>query len=395
MMDKGKYGVEGAITTIIKPTNDCNFKCKYCYSNSGVDYSRMSEETLKNSIKKIAYFNGKEGTSKGSQRIQNHFIWHGGEPLLAGIDFYRKVVEIQEELIKEGYKFRNSIQTNGSLIIEDTVDFFKEHNFSIGLSLDGPKELNDKTRLYRAKKNGSKSTFEDVMSSIELLKRKGLNPKVIVVVNKHNINSLDKIYDFLKQNKLDAKFNPLIKSGRAIKNYQELAILPEEYAEARLKLFKVWVQDENPMHLNCFEDLLKGILSEGCYTECCFKDSCQKKFIAIDSFGDAYPCGEFCGETGFRYGNINKNHFEEILSHPLRMKLSERSKNLEECKNCEYKKFCYGGCMYRAYASEGDYMVIDSCCLSHKRLFDYITKEILPKSQKLNERRLKEDGRNT
>ena len=372
MTNEEQFGIRN-LSVIIKPTNNCNFNCKPCYASSGpMNRDVMSGETLENSITKISYFNGKGDDNCSS------FIWHGGEPLLAGLGFFIDVVKIQKRLRDDGYAFRNAIQTNGSLIRKETVDFFKENEFSPSLSLDGPKEINDKTRIYAKARNGSYSTFDDVIRSIDLLKENGIDAGVVTVVNRHNIDCLQEVYDFFKSKGINAKFNPLFKTGRAKLNYSELCVSEEEYAEATFAFFKAWEKDTQPIHLECFENMLKSYLSNGCYSpECQFMDSCQRKFISIDRNGDVYPCAEFCGVTEFRYGNINSDSLEEILSSPLRDKLYGRSEKISDCQGCEHKGLCYGGCMQRAYAANGDIMGKDPLCQTFKMFFGYFSKTFL------------------
>ena len=357
------------ITTIIKPTNNCNMVCGYCYdAKSRPCQSKMNMKTLMNSIKKPAYFNGKGRISP--------FLWHGGEPLLVGLGFFREVVRIQGELEREGYLFDNAIQTNGTLINEEIADFFNEYKFSVSLSLDGPKELNDLTRLYRSGRNKSRSTFSDVLKSIALLKSKGMNPDVIVTLTKQNIGDIVEIYEFLRANKINSKFNPLVKSGSAIEEYNTLAISPIEYREAKLKLLDFWFNDENPVHVRCLEEMFKGAITGNLFHECSFSESCQKEFISIGVQGDVYPCPEFDGEMQFLYGNINTNDLEEILSNPLRKNLLKRAGRIKECQNCNNRTLCFGGCMRNAYAFTGDVMAKDPYCPAYKALFENITRKI-------------------
>ena len=126
-------------TAIVEPTHGCNLECKYCYLNKNAESGRMDVKTLKNSIVGVSEFIGKCKTID--------FLWHGGEPLLGGIDFFKKVIIIQKEM-GEDYTFENTIQTNGTLITEEIADFFRDYKFNVGLSLDGPEEINNRTRSY-------------------------------------------------------------------------------------------------------------------------------------------------------------------------------------------------------------------------------------------------------
>ena len=362
-MDKQKYNIRNSFTIFIQPTNSCNLACKYCYISRDIKTEIMDEQTIWNILEKFICL---------SEDKPIHLLWHGGEPLLVGLDFYKKAIEIESRFGGKS-KFENSIQTNGTLLTEEFADFFKKYNFSMGLSLDGPKELNDKTRIYKT----NKSTFYSVLSSIKILRERGIETNVIITLNKKNIRQTTQIYQFLKEHKISARFNPLVRAGRAVENYEELSISPEEFKEAKLNIFNRWFSDKEPIHLYCFEDMLKNILSRNYICECTFTDSCQKSFISIAPQGDVYPCGEFSGIEKFRYGNINKNSLEDILSHPLRVNLLGREKNIRDCDiDCEYQKLCHGGCMSNAYGSTGNIMDKDPYCSAYKVLFKHIKSKI-------------------
>ena len=361
-----KYNVRKPLTVIIEPTYNCNLECKYCYVHQNAEKSiRMGEGTLENAITKFAFFNGKNEETR--------FLWHGGEPLFVGLGFYKEVVQIQGKLERKGYKFDNSMQTNGTLINEETAEFFKKYNFSIGLSIDGPKELNNKTRVYKKNKNADRGTFDDILNAIHLLREKGNDVGVIITLNKHNINELPLIYRFLKQEKLSAKFNSLLKSGSAIKNYEELAVSPNGHKKAKLEVLDMWINDEDPIHLTDFELMARNVLNKGKGCECYFSDSCQKSFISVGPDGDIYPCGEFNGNEKFRYGNINQDSIEKILLSPIRQQLLKRAKNIKQCTGCEYQELCNGGCMSNAHAFSGNVANKDPYCSVYKTLFGYFS----------------------
>jgi len=357
MINEDELDVRKPLNVIIEPTHECNLSCKYCYVDKNVEKGRMDNKTLENSIQKIAIFHGKN--------IKSSFEWHGGEPLLVGLDFYENVIKIQKEM-GIGYEFENSIQTNGTLITEEIADFFKENNFSNpGLSLDGPQKLNDMTRQY---KNG-RGTFDDILKSIKILRERGMEANIIVTLNKCNIKYVEQIYQFLKDEEINARFNPVTISGRAIENSQELAISPDDYKEAKLNLYNLWMKDKQPPHLLCLENTLKNILSENIFCDCTFSNSCQGNFISIDPQGNVYPCGEFDGNKEFRYGNINEDSLEIILSNPMRKQLLKRAESIEECKGCDYQKLCGGGCMRNAYAFDDNVFGKDPHCSTYKELF--------------------------
>ena len=178
----------------------------------------MDDITLKNSIEKIVQFTGEEK--------ETHFIWHGGEPLLMGVNFFENVLSIQKNLGQK-YKISNGIQTNGTLLNSNLLDFIEKNNdFYLGLSLDGPRELHNQTRFY---KDGAGS-FDDVMKGINLIKKRGgVGGGVIAVITQINIDHFLDLYNFFKENNINFKANPLIRSGEANKNYNQMAISPKQY----------------------------------------------------------------------------------------------------------------------------------------------------------------------
>jgi len=159
-----------SLTVIIKVISACNLACRYCdadiYSNR-----QLSLDTISQIIKKALDY---------ADRVE--FIWHGGELLLMGIQFYEKVIELQKRYKREGQTIINSLQTNGTLINQEWVDFFKANDFHVGVSLDGPPEVHNANRIFKS----GQGSFEQVMRGIGLLKENGVNFGVVAVITKEN-----------------------------------------------------------------------------------------------------------------------------------------------------------------------------------------------------------------
>ena len=127
------------LTAIVKPTHDCNLRCEYCYIEENAERGRMSSKTLLNTLDQVSEASGDE---------EAHFIWHGGEPLLMGLEFFKEIATLSDKLRKKGKEISNSIQTNGTLVTEELLDFIEaKKDFYLGFSLDGSQEINDKTRV--------------------------------------------------------------------------------------------------------------------------------------------------------------------------------------------------------------------------------------------------------
>lgn len=339
-------------TVIVSPTNACNLRCKYCFTDSGKG-KIMNDLTLENTINKFQ-----------EEYDEINYLWHGGEPLMAGQEFYEKVVDLQKEHKKSKSNITNSIQTNGILLNEDIIDLFNENEFSVSTSLDGPKEINDLTRVYP---NGSGS-FDDVMNNIELLKEKGRDVGAICVLNRKNIPYINEIYDFFVENDIGFKINPLQMSGRA--EHTDLGITPIEYGESIIKLLDRWFCEEKPYKFTNGIDYIEMVFFKK-PTTCIFKKSCQDGFIHVDDKGDVSPCMRF-NKNEFIYGNINESDVKTIENNPLRLSLLER----KSCSNdCKHNAYCNGGCMHNAYI-DGDIMGKDPFGVAYNMIFDNLEKRL-------------------
>lgn len=199
------------INTLIKPTHQFNMHCKYCFAEKyGYDNSILDINLLKKYItllaKKYKYIN---------------LVWHGGEPLLVPLEYYE---EIYEFCSKINSTFMYSLQTNGTLLNEENINFFKKHNTSIGLSFDG---INNEFTRGNTKK---------ILSNIELLKKNNMFPGAVLVVNQSNVNDLINEYEYFKSLNIGMKINPMFNDGAA-KNEKYLTLNAKEYVENFINFF--------------------------------------------------------------------------------------------------------------------------------------------------------------
>mgnify|MGYP001608584847 FL=1 len=349
--------MEKGISAIIKATNRCNLNCDYCIASNNLERRDMKKETLKKCIDKLVYFNGKDKTTK--------FIWHGGEPLILGLNFFRQIVKFQKPLIDSSYQIINNIQSNWTLLNEEFVDYFLENNFRMWFSLYGTEECHNKYRKY----NDGRGSFDKSYSAIKLAKSKGIGSGAILVLSKQNLERLEEIYTFFRDEQINLKINPLIKSGKAKEN-ESLSLLPNEYGNAMINLFDLWYNDSRgKIKIDPLDSIIKGFIT-GKINECSYSPDCQKSFIGIDSNGDLYPCGRFVGHSEFKYGNIN-NDFDFLFLSQLKG-FNKRKESLSHCSDCDIKSYCNGGCAFESYISRGDIFHKTFFCESNKLLFNYI-----------------------
>lgn len=350
-----------SVSLIIRVTDICNLNCAYCYSSANTSKDIISISLVEKIFQSIANFNDSK----------THIIWHGGEPLLAGLQFYEKVVDIQKSF--EGHEFTNSIQTNGTLLNDNFIDLFKENNFKIGISLDGIERTHDLNRLYK----NSQSTFSVVFENLIKSQKKGILNGIICVLNKNTVNEINEIYRFMKENEVSFHVNPQIDLGNGyINNYLSLDV--ESLNKIMIQLFDLWYFDtKHPLiTIEPFKSMISQFVfveSDNQYsTTCFFTSNCLKYFMSINPRGDVFPCGRFGDNFEFLLGNINENSIESMQNNSVSQLFNDRLSYLDKCCKCKYFQFCLGGCPNNSLISYGNINKEDNFCRLHFGLFEHI-----------------------
>lgn len=355
------------VTVIVKTTYDCNMRCSYCYEGDKPPNTRIELQTVKNLIYKIVDYQSSDKPIK--------IIWHGGEPLLMGINFFKEVVRLQQTFSPK-YKFENGIQTNGVLLSDIFIKFFIENGFRIGLSIDGPPEIHDAQRhLF----NGA--SFDKVFRANKRTQNNGKvryeNISALAVFTRNTLKHLSGFYDFFKRNQINVKINPLLYAGNSNRTLSDLKISPEEYGEALIYLFDMWLSEEKfSFTIEPFTSIIRSLVSEQPMA-CTFSGECFDKYLSIDPDGNIIPCGRWSKDT-FTYGNINIDSIASALtSSDLQRFRLLRRRVIEVCQNCLHFDVCHGGCAFSGFMSNGDLSTPDYYCVSYKMLFTHI-KNTLP-----------------
>ena len=362
------------MTIIIKPTFNCNFRCSYCYLTNGIksDSTIMKYEVAESLISQAIQL------SRNSTRRTLTLIWHGGEPLLWGVENYRRIFDFIEKH-SDGSHIRQCLQTNLSLIDAEYIELFKEHKVKVGFSLDGPKHINDSQR----RTIDDKGTFDVIMNKVKMCKAAGLNIGCILVGSKHFKGRIKEVYDFLCDSKLNFKFNPLFNAGEAVNAGESIAISPEDYAEMAIELFDLWYHDErHALKETTFIDIASYFVCKTKRSQgCMFSANCQGNFMAVSPSGEVFPCGRFCEtDTRYSYGNITNESLETIMANMKKTEIYARSKHIEEsaCAKCKYFQLCHGGCLHDGFLKSGDFQSKTFLCSAYKRLFGHIEKSVSP-----------------
>lgn len=356
------------LTAIVKPTESCNFACKYCYVDQEADKEKMTIETAE----KMTEF-----LLNGRDRIT--IIWHGGEPLLMGVDFYKRIYDFQREKLTEGKMIKNLIQTNGSLLNDEFVDFFKYADFKVGTSIDGPKEIHDMQRVYK----DGRGTYDDVCRGIDLAMSKLGNIGTISVITKNNIYRMQEVYDFIKEKKIkDMKLNPFFADGRGKENEDELSINPRVFGEECIKIFDEWYGSNEPfVEIKNLQDYINRLVSPH-LGPCIFQHNCREKFLSVNHKGDVYPCGRFSYEQEFKLGNVYTSSLDDVQSSPVNDQFEDRPEKTRKCSKCDVSSYCNGGCPSSAYTYTGKILAPDYFCKSFNMLFKHVEKKIYDDAQK-------------
>jgi len=320
------------MTALIKPASSmCNLNCSYCFycdeaeSRNKNNAAYMNAETVKNLVSKMFDFCGDNSVLT--------FMFQGGEPILAGLEFFRNFVETAEEFKTDGSRINYSLQTNGTLIDDEFCKFFKENDFLIGVSVDGNKELHDKNR--------SKS-FDDAMKGIELLKKHGVCFNILSVITSQTDASM--LFDFYMRNDF-RDVQPIYCLDPLSGEKADYSLSAKQLARFKKRLFNLWfneVSKGNHFYVRDFDNLL-SLLTKGVAEQCGASGRCNAQLV-VESDGTCYPCDFYCLDE-FECLNINEADINDILNCEGLKKFFEYDEPKNSlCNNCAVKTLCGGGC---------------------------------------------------
>jgi len=330
----------------------CNLNCSYCYylekekMYANRKSLQMSDETLERYI---------ESYIQAQPVPEVLFTWHGGEPLLRGLAFYRKVFALQRKYGR-GRKIENSLQTNGTILTDEWCKFFKDNDFLIGISIDGPEHCHD---FYRKTKSGS-GTFLKVMQGIELLKKHNVEFNTLSVINNYNVDYPIEIYNFFKGiGSRYMQFTPIVEQMLSLRTDDLNLITPlstgepilapwtvnaEKFGQFYISMFDEWIKkDVGTFFVQQFDATLACIAGEMPGT-CIFGETCGHATV-MEFNGDVYACDHFVYPE-YKIGNI-KTHtlYEMVFSQPqLQFGADKRDLLPTQCRQCDYLKMCHGEC---------------------------------------------------
>jgi uncharacterized protein len=336
------------------PTSTCNSSCKYCFSKA--DGERIINIAI---FRKEIYLLKKLAGDCNDNNI--NITFHGGEPLLAGIDFYKKALPLIQKVF--GNTIKIGIQSNLWNINDEYCELFKQFRIQLGTSLDGPEEVNNFQRTI--------GYFKRTMSGIELLRKYGLSPGCIATITSYSAPEYKDILNFFLTNEIPFDIHPAIKPIN-FSGDDQIFITSTEYANFITNILEYYIHSIDKIKINTLDTLIKNVSNDK--SGLCTFTKCLGNYLAVDPVGDLYTCNRFVGNKEFSLGNIkNVKSWADIKKSPAWQKLENWQKVIDfECARCLHKNVCHGGCPYVAFAAGNGKPIKDPYCEAYKTIYKYI-----------------------
>jgi uncharacterized protein len=355
----------------------CNLSCTYCFYLEKKKLFKpgatlMSDRVLEAYTEK--YIRSQEGPTV-------EFTWQGGEPTMAGLDFFRRAIQYQRKF-RGNKQISNSLQTNGTLINEQWCRFLAKHNFLVGISLDGPADFHNSHR----KNNGGKATFHSVERAIRLLQKHKVDFNILTTVNDMNSREPLQIYDYYLRTGIQfVQFIPIVERTAGEQSsalglnlaspedtppesqVTDWSVDPEQYAEFLITIFDRWVRNDiGRIYIMNFEWALSAAIN-GVSGTCHHAQRCGTAGV-IEHNGDIYSCDHFVYPT-YRLGNILDDDLALLFNSRAQLDFGNEKQNglTDECRNCQVLNLCYGGCPKHRFVSDQNYL-----CRAYRRFFSHI-----------------------
>lgn len=366
----------------------CNLDCKYCFylekenlypklsGHSGISDWKMPDDVLESYVRQYI---------ESQQMDAINFAWQGGEPTLLGVDFFRRVVALQQKYAA-GKQIENAFQTNGALLDDEWGEFLAQNHFLVGLSIDGPRELHDRYRVDK----GGQPTFNRVVAGLNMLKKHGVEFNTLTVVNRHNARQPLEVYRFLKEiGSGYMQFIPVVEriareandsglvliqpcdSGEA--RVSEWSVDPVDFGNFLCAVFDEWVRnDVARYYVQIFDVALETWLGIPA-SLCVFRETCGSA-MAMEHNGDLYSCDHFVYREN-RLGNIMENPLASMVASAQQVKfgLDKRDSLPRYCRECDVRFACHGECpKHRFIRTPDGESGLNYLCAGYKMFFHHI-----------------------
>ena len=352
-----------SLTFLIKPASSlCNMRCKYCFYEDIADNRTlkhmgiMSEDTAERIISEAF-----RAVSPGGTIL---FMFQGGEPTLAGLDFFRNFIALERKYARSNVYCSHAIQTNGYNLTAEWAAFFRENQFLVGLSMDGTQIIHDSLRLDAA----GKGTWEKTTAALKLLERFQVETNILCVVTAQVAKKAPQVYRALTAlGGHPMQFIPCLDPIEAERGQEFYSLKPEAYGKFLCNLFDCWYRDWKAGHyvsIRTFDDYLR-ILMRMPPSTCAAAGACGS-YLVVEGDGSLYPC-DFYVLDEWKIGSIRDLNVEAALAAPASIRfIQEGARRPEPCRACRYFPLCRGGCKRDWTEQRKNYY-----CTSFKTFFDY------------------------
>ena len=352
------------VNILIKPASSaCNMACSYCFYR---DVSNHRNHCFEGMLS----LTGIEQIIRSAMDFADGsccFAFQGGEPTLAGLDFFRETIQLQKKFCKPGVTVMNSIQTNGYLIDDEWARFFAEENFLVGLSLDGPPELHDRNR----RDHQSNGTAQRVLKTAALFDKYHVQYNILCVLTGENARNIDTIYRFYREHGFDyLQFIPCLEPMDQKRGLEDYHLSAEDYAQFLIRVFDLWYEDLKQNHYVSIRhiDNWMTILLGGRPEACSMSGVCSIQFV-VEGDGSVYPC-DFYVTDRWKLGSVETDSLYSMLRSSAARDFIRRSLAVpEECRSCSIAALCRNGCR-RDRSLSMDGIPGKTCfCESHRTFF--------------------------
>lgn len=349
------------VQLLMKPSSsNCNLRCSYCFyedecKNREIhSYGVMKKKILETVVAKA--LEAAEDTCT--------FGFQGGEPMLAGLEFFETFIEFTKKYKKPETRLYFSLQTNGTLLDGKWMKFLRENHFLVGISLDGTKELHDRNR----RDSQGKGTFMKVLKNAKDLQKEKVDVNILCVLTKQNAKKISSIYQFLKKEEFYyQQYIPCLDPIGEKRGEHPWSLTPEVYGDALKELFDLWFEDIRQgkrISIREFDNWI-SVLKGGQPEACTQVGRCSMQNI-IEANGDIFPC-DFYALDSYRIANIQDEGFRFFQGIPADMAFfQEGAKRGAECPVCKWYPLCRGGCK-RDYTAESE----NYYCQAYREFFSY------------------------
>jgi uncharacterized protein len=351
-----------ALSVMFKTVStDCNLDCAYCYYRESLEGTRVRRRLDPSLLERFipAYMSYVADVRTASMS------WQGGEPTLAGLRFFERVVALQAAYAAPGTLISNALQTNAVLLDEAWGAFLRRYNWLVGVSLDGPEEVHDALRTDR----GGRGSFARALRGIDVLRRHGVDFNILCVLGPHNVGRAGELMAFFRRRRFThVQFIPAM-DFQAIQPDRppDFLITPAQYGAFLVEAFDSWYEHGSPtISVRIFDNFVQSVL--GVPNDLCVHaDTCDTG-IVVEWDGSAYPC-DFYIHPGWKLGNVLDTPLAELAAGVARRAfIGQKIPWPEECAGCEWLRVCKSGCPRNRAATDG-VPAPDYFCESYKQFF--------------------------